>query len=178
MAPKDENELQHMLYSANQYERLVALRYPRGEGIGVPLDETLAVLPYGKSEVLHEGGEAVLIAIGTMVKEALDVREILAQEGIDLGVVNARFVKPLDTALLDQLILEGKTIFTLEDNVLAGGFGAGVSEYLHKARASNTLVAFGIEDEFVEHGKVTILRQKLGLDAKSLAERMKKILNK
>jgi 1-deoxy-D-xylulose-5-phosphate synthase len=178
MAPKDENELQHMLYSANQYERLVALRYPRGEGQGVVLDETFKVLPYGKSEVLHEGKEAVLIAVGTMVKAALGAREILAQEGFDLGVVNARFVKPLDTALLDRLISEGKMIFTLEDNVLAGGFGAGVGEYLHHAGASNTLVSFGIEDEFVEHGKVALLYQKLGLDAEGLAKRMKKILSK
>lgn len=168
MAPKDENELQHMLYSANCYERLVALRYPRGEGEGVGLDSEFKLLSYGKSEVLKEGTSAVLLAVGTMANVGLKA-SVLLEEKLSLGVVNMRFVKPFDEALIDSLIEQKLPIITLEDNVLIGGFGSAISEYLHKKGAKNQLLSLGIKDTFVTHGNVKTLYHSLGLDSEGVA---------
>ena len=173
MAPKDENELQHMLYSANRYERLVALRYPRGEGVGTTLDDEYQLLPYGKSELIARGKEGIILAVGTMVNTAIKVRAALSNENLDIGVVNVRFVKPLDTALLDELIESQQVIFTLEDNSLIGGFGSAISEYFDKKGATNKVISFGIDDDFVPHGKVSLLYQKLGLDCDGLVAKIK-----
>lgn len=168
MAPKDENELQHMLYSANCYERLVALRYPRGEGEGVGLDSELKLLSYGKSEVLKDGTSAVLLAVGTMANVGLKASALLAEK-LSLGVVNVRFVKPFDEALIDSLIEQRLPIITLEDNALIGGFGSAISEYLHKKGAENKLLSLGIKDTFVTHGNVKTLYHALGLDSEGVA---------
>lgn len=172
MAPKDENELQHMLYSANRYERLVALRYPRGEGEGVVLDSEFTLLDYGKSEILKEGKDAVILAVGTMASTAMKASEILKVD-LALGVVNVRFIKPFDTALVDTLIEKGTPIITLEDNALIGGFGAAISEYLHEKGAKNQLLSLGIGDEFVTHGSVKTLYKHIGLDSDSVAEKIR-----
>lgn len=172
MAPKDENELQHMLYSANLYETLVALRYPRGEGEGVELEESYKRLDYGKSEVLKEGTDAILLGVGTMANVGLEASRLL-EASINLGVVNVRFVKPFDEALIDSLIEKEVPIITLEDNALIGGFGSAISEYLHKKGAKNKLLSLGIEDKFVTHGKVDLLYKALGLDSASVAEKIK-----
>lgn len=172
MAPKDENELQHMLYSANRYERLVALRYPRGEGEGVVLDSEFTLLDYGKSEILKEGKDAVILAVGTMASTAMKASEILKVD-LALGVVNVRFIKPFDKALVDTLIEKGTPIITLEDNALIGGFGAAISEYLHEKGAKNQLLSLGIGDEFVTHGSVKTLYKYIGLDSDSVAEKIR-----
>lgn len=172
MAPKDENELQHMLYSANRYERLVALRYPRGEGEGVVLDSEFTLLEYGKSEILKEGKDAVILAVGTMASTAMKASEILKVD-LALGVVNVRFIKPFDKALVDTLIEKGTPIITLEDNALIGGFGAAISEYLHEKGAKNQLLSLGIGDEFVTHGSVKTLYKHIGLDSDSVAEKIR-----
>lgn len=172
MAPKDENELQHMIYSANLYETLVALRYPRGEGEGVELEESYKRLDYGKSEVLKEGTDAILLGVGTMANVGLEASRLL-EASINLGVVNVRFVKPFDEALIDSLIEKEVPIITLEDNALIGGFGSAISEYLHKKGAKNKLLSLGIEDKFVTHGKVDLLYKALGLDSASVAEKIK-----
>lgn len=172
MAPKDENELQHMLYSANRYERLVALRYPRGEGEGVVLDSEFTLLDYGKSEILKEGKDAVILAVGTMASTAMKASEILKVD-LALGVVNVRFIKPFDKALVDTLIEKGTPIITLEDNALIGGFGAAISEYLHEKGAKNQLLSLGIGDEFVTHGSVKTLYKHIGLDSDSVAEKIR-----
>ncbi|HET6347787.1 MAG TPA: 1-deoxy-D-xylulose-5-phosphate synthase, partial [Candidatus Krumholzibacteria bacterium] len=126
MSPKDENELRHMTRTLADYDQgPIAMRFPRGEGLGVPLDAEPRALPIGKGEVLREGRDIMFLAIGAMVYPCLAAADLLAQQGIEAGVVNARFVKPLDTDLIDRIVSRSTPIITVEDNALAGGFGSG-----------------------------------------------------
>src|SRR5690606_2194098 len=154
MMPKDENELQHMLYTALRYDRgPIAVRYPRGSGEGVPLDEELHEIPIGKSEILSPGEHVAIVAFGNMVPTALQAAAILKGEGKHPLVVNARFAKPLDEELLFTLAREGYSIITLEEGCLAGGFGSAVLETLSQAGYYHTVVeCMGVPDEFIEHG--------------------------
>ena len=130
MMPKDENEGQHMVKTAIDYnEGPIAMRYPRGNGLGVPMDETLRTIPIGSWEVLREGSDAAILTFGTTIPMALEAAETLSQKGIHVKVVNARFIKPLDTQMLDKLFAAGMPILTVEEAVLAGGFGSAVLEY-------------------------------------------------
>ena len=138
MSPKDENELRQMLYSAYVYNRPVAIRYPRGEAQGVPIDETFKEIPLGTWEILKEGEELTIIACGNMVYPALDVAEELEKEGITIGVINGRFIKPMDNNMLSEVASRTKKILTLEENTLMGGFGSGVMELLSKEEISHT----------------------------------------
>ncbi len=173
MAPKDENELQHMLATAVEQQHPTALRYPRGNGIGVPLDAEFRQLPIGKAEVLRRGRHGAVWAIGVMVYPALEAVDRLAKEGIELTLVNARFVKPLDRDLLEaqleQLGLPGARLATVEEHVVAGGFGAATLEAISELGLDGveTLVV-GVPDKFVPHGSQEILRKTLGLDAEGL----------
>ncbi len=179
MAPKDENELQHMLATAVEQPHPTALRYPRGNGIGVPLDAEFRQLPIGKAEVLRRGRDGVVWAIGAMVHPALEAVERLAREGIELGLVNARFVKPLDRDLLKaqltQLGLPGARLATVEEHMIAGGFGAAALETISELELEGveTLVV-GVPDRFVPHGSQDVLRKTLGLDAESLYFRFRR----
>ncbi len=132
MAPKDENELQHMLQTAISHDGPCAVRYPRGSGYGVPLDQVFMTLPVGRGEILREGDDCAIIAVGTMVYPALSAADMLAGENLRPAVVNARFVKPLDRELI--ISLAGKTgiIITVEENALQGGFGTAVLELLEE----------------------------------------------
>ncbi len=170
MAPKDENELQHMLKTALHYQCPVAIRYPRGGGLGVKLDEEIRIIEKGKAEVMREGRDLALLAIGAAVHPAMAAADRLAQEGIDACVVNCRFVKPLDTDTVCALARTHKKIITIEENVLAGGFGSAVLEALGE-RAINdvTIRRLGINDIFVEHGSQEVIRAKYRLDAGSIA---------
>lgn len=176
MAPKDEPELQNMLYSALQYDRLVALRYPRGRGPGHALVDGYALLPYGKAEVLREGQDATIVAVGAMVEPALAAAAILAEQGIDLGVINARFVKPLDTETI--LAVADRPLITAEENVLAGGFGSAVLEALSDAGVSAPVLRIGLPDAFVAHGDTNRLRDDHGLTAEKMAARIVHFLGK
>ncbi|MEI7817112.1 MAG: 1-deoxy-D-xylulose-5-phosphate synthase, partial [Desulfuromonadales bacterium] len=140
MAPKDENELQHMLATAIALGTPAAVRYPRGNGYGVALDQTLDILPVGRSEVLREGNIAVVIALGTMVYPMLDAAEVLDKEGISLTVVNARFVKPLDDTLIITMAEKYGILITIEENSLQGGFGSAILELLEERGLSGTRV--------------------------------------
>jgi 1-deoxy-D-xylulose-5-phosphate synthase len=179
MAPKDENELQHMLATAVEQAHPTSLRYPRGAGVGVPLDSELRQLPIGKAEVLRRGGDGIVWAIGAMVLPAMEAVERLAKEGIELGLVNARFVKPLDRELLasqlGQLGLPGARVATVEEHVVAGGFGATVLETISELELEGveTLV-IGVPDKFVPHGSQDVLRKVLGLDADGLFFRFRR----
>ena len=173
MAPKDENELQHMLATALEQQHPTALRYPRGNGVGVPLDAEFRQLPVGKAEVLRRGGRGVVWAIGATVYPAMEAVDRLAKEGIELGLVNARFVKPLDRDLLkaqlEQLGLPGAKLATVEEHVVAGGFGAAMLEAISEMElegVETTLV--GVPDRFIPHGSQDVLRKALGLDADGL----------
>ncbi len=173
MAPKDENELQHMLATALEQPHPTALRYPRGNGIGVPLDAEFHQLPIGKAEVLRRGRHGAVWAIGSTVYPALEAVERLAKEGIELSLVNARFVKPLDRDLLksqlEQLGLPGAKIATVEEHALTGGFGSAIGETLSEMELHGAeLLMIGVPDKFVPHGSQDVLRKILGLDAEGL----------
>jgi len=171
MAPKDENELQHMLATAIALGGPAALRYPRGNGYGVPLDQTLATLPVGRAEVLREGGDGVLLALGTMVRPALEAAEQLKKEhGLGLAVVNARFVKPLDETLILELARTHGRIVTLEENALQGGFGTAVLELLEQHDLTGVpVLRLGYPDRYIPQGEQHELRAMLGLDTTGIA---------
>ena len=179
MAPKDENELQHMLLTGIEYDGPVAIRYPRGNGVGVPLDQTFKKIPIGKGELLRSGTDGAVIAIGTMVYPALSAAAVLAEEGIDLAVVNARFVKPLDRDLIINLARETGFIVTVEENVLQGGFGTAVMELLEEEGLDGVAVTrFGYPDHYVEQGEQPDLRAGCGLDSAGIAAGIRKALGR
>ena len=176
MAPKDENELRRMLVTALSHPGPVAIRYPRGAAIGVKLDEGIRPLPMGKGEVLIEGEDLLIFAIGSTVHEALQASESLAQDGIASTVVNCRFVKPLDVDLIVSLAGRIPRIITVEENVRQGGFGSAVLECLNDEGVNGfSLKRIGISDAFVEHGPQKLLRSKWGIDASAIAETAKKL---
>lgn len=171
MAPKDESELRDMLYTATLYDKgPIALRYPRGNGIGVPLKPGFDLLPIGKSETLRSGHHVAILAIGAMVQPALKAADILENEGITCEVVNMRFVKPLDGPLIDSVAARFKFIVTLEDNVVSGGFGSAVAEYLAAQGITDTrLKIHGVPDRFVDQGTPAELQRDLMLDPPGIA---------
>jgi 1-deoxy-D-xylulose-5-phosphate synthase len=169
MAPKDENELQHMLVTALSLDGPCAIRYPRGPGLGVPMDQILAPLPVGVGELLREGADGAILAIGTMVQPALQAAEALALEGVELAVMNARFVKPLDRELILRLADTGM-LWTVEENVIQGGFGTAVLELLEESEVTGVQVnRLGFPDSFVEQGEQAELKAAYGLDAMGIA---------
>lgn len=174
MAPKDENELRHMLNTAVKHNGPIALRYPRGSGVGVTMDEELKELPIGKAEVLQEGQGLTLWAIGSMVPTAMELAAKLKERGINCGVVNLRFAKPLDEdLLLEQADRYGK-IVTLEEGVLAGGVGSAVLELLNtKGKLGCCQVLnLGIPDQFILHGDKKLLLRDIELDMASMLRRV------
>ena len=170
MAPKDENELRHMLKTAVDFNGPISLRYPRGSGVGVDITEPMQALPIGKAEVLREGRDVSIWAIGSMVQSAAQAAEKLAEQGISAGVVNMRFVKPLDKELLLAQAREYGKIVTLEEGVLQGGVGSAVLEALNEAQLLTKcrVLALGIPDEFVLHGDKKLLFKDLGLDVDAI----------
>jgi 1-deoxy-D-xylulose-5-phosphate synthase len=177
MAPKDENELRHMIKTAVDYNGPAAVRYPRSEGKGCYLDEELRCLPLGKAEVLREGSDIALFAVGTMVDIAEKAAEILFQQGISAAVVNARFVKPVDRECI--LKLAGKTgrIITLEENALEGGFGGRVLEVVSSSGLDGVKVMrVGLPDSFIEHGDRKILMARYGLSVEEVLVKAFKLM--
>jgi 1-deoxy-D-xylulose-5-phosphate synthase len=180
MAPKDENELQHMLATAIALGQPAAIRYPRGNGYGVPLDQKLQHLPVGKAEVLREGNNGALLALGSMVVPALETAVMLEeQHGIRLKVVNARFVKPLDASLILELARGYGTLITLEENALQGGFGTAVLELLEEHGLSGTRVLrLGYPDSYIPQGEQHELRAMLGLDPAGISASVRNFLSR
>lgn len=178
MQPKNENELQHMLYTAMEHTGPIAIRYPRGIGMGIPLETKLQTIPLGKSELIFEGKDGVILALGTMVKTAEETIKILRKQGIQLGLVNARFIKPLDHKMLRELATNYPLLITLEEHVLAGGFGSAVIEFLSQEslKPTNTL-CLGIPDQFIPHGKISALKQLIGLTPELIAAKIKNRLH-
>jgi 1-deoxy-D-xylulose-5-phosphate synthase len=178
MAPKDENELQHMLATAVGLGRPAAIRYPRGNGYGVPLDQGFKPVPIGRAELLREGGDGVLLALGTMVYPALEAAaQLEAENGIRLSVVNARFVKPLDETLILELAQRYGTIVTLEENALQGGFGSAVLELLAEQGLSGVKVLrLGYPDRPIPQGEQHELRAMLGLDTAGISASVRAFL--
>lgn len=178
MMPKDENEGQHMVNTAIQYDDgPIAMRFPRGNGLGVKMDEQLKTIPIGSWEVLRPGKDAVILTFGTTIKMALQAAEELQKEGKSIRVVNARFIKPLDEGMLNEILSEGLPILTIEEAVLQGGFGSSVLEYIHDKKASHIKVErMGIPDEFIEHGSVDALLEEIGLTKIQVAETLRDLL--
>lgn len=170
-APKDENELQHLLKTAVDHGGPMAVRYPRGTGTGCPLDQELKDIPVGKGEVVRDGDDVTLLAIGNMVQVALEASEILNEKGINAAVINARFVKPLDIDLITSYAKRTRIVITLEENTTCGGFGSAVLELLSAKEIDGVRVRMiGIPDIFVEHGKPSILRENYGLTTDTVVE--------
>ena len=173
MAPKDENELRHMLKTALSFNGPISVRYPRGSGVGVDITEPMHELPIGKAEVLREGKELCFWAIGSMVQSAVQAADKLKEQGIDAGVVNMRFAKPLDQELLIEHAKRYGKIVTLEEGVLAGGVGSEVLEILDDAGLLQqcAVLRLGIPDEFVTHGDKKLLFRDLGLDTDAIVQK-------
>lgn len=171
MAPKDENELQHMLATAIKHPGPAALRYPRGAGAGCTLDENLMKIPLGRAEVLRKGSNVTLLAIGNTVRPAVEAAVALKERGISAAVINARFVKPLDEECILYYAKHTNMLFTLEEHVLQGGFGGAVLELLSARGLKGIRVhCLGIPDVFVEHGSPAMLRDRYGLTAKHIVK--------
>jgi 1-deoxy-D-xylulose-5-phosphate synthase len=177
MAPKDENELRRMLVTALKYDGPIALRYPRGAGTGTILEKDIRPLPIGKAQILKEGEDVLILAIGQSVCEALDAHSELTQLGISATVVNCRFVKPLDVELIGPLAEKIPRIITVEENVRQGGFGSAVLEEFNDSGITGfQLERIGIPDTFVEHGPQNLLRSKYGVDAEAIVETAKRLV--
>jgi len=179
MAPKDENELRRMLFTAIHHDGPIALRYPRGTALGVPLDTgKIELIPMGKAEVLTSGNDILILSLGKTVNEAVIAADNLKHSGIAATVVNCRFVKPLDTDLIHSLAAKIPRIITVEEHVLQGGFGSTVLESLIDAGINGfRMERLGIPDTFVEHGPQNVLRSKYGIDAAAIEDTVVKLLD-
>ncbi|MFB0528151.1 MAG: 1-deoxy-D-xylulose-5-phosphate synthase [bacterium] len=174
MAPKDENELVHMLNTALSWNFPCAIRFPRGSGIGVKLDRQYKILPLAKAEVLVEGNDVAIMAIGNTVHPCLLAQQRLEAEGTRASLVNMRFVKPLDEELIKKIVKKVHKIVTVEENTLSGGFGSGIKELL--ATDNVRILSIGLPDRFIEHGSREELRDKYGLTADKIAERVREFI--
>ncbi|HVE73258.1 MAG TPA: 1-deoxy-D-xylulose-5-phosphate synthase [Thermoanaerobaculia bacterium] len=176
MAPKDENELRHMLKTAFECGHPASLRYPRGNGVGVKLEEMRA-LPIGKGEVLREGDAATIFAIGIEVHPALEAAEILSKEDINVTVINARFIKPLDDELITKYCQPYSRVITVEEGSLAGGFGGAIMERCAQLGIQNVQFhCIGIPDEYVHHGAQDVLRAQYDLHPEGIAKRVREFV--
>lgn len=173
MAPKNKWELSDMMKFAVNFGAPIAVRYPRGEAYD-GLKDNRDEIQLGKSEIIYKGSKVALFAVGSMVKTAVIVREKLAECGIDATVVNARFVKPIDKDMVDELAANHDLIVTMEENVANGGFGDKVIEYANETGLECDILQIAIPDEYVEHGNVEILKNEIGIDADSIVEKIMK----
>lgn len=175
MAPKNKWELSDMLKFAIDFQGPIALRYPRGEAFD-GLREHREPIILGMGEWIYHEKDIVLVAVGSMVKTALAVREALQLKGYACSIINARFVKPIDTEILNEAVKDHSLIVTMEENVASGGFGEKVREYLDESGYQGSLLTISIPDEYVEHGNVDILREEVGIDAYSIQRRIEEVL--
>ncbi|MBW1799306.1 MAG: 1-deoxy-D-xylulose-5-phosphate synthase [Deltaproteobacteria bacterium] len=177
MAPKDENELQHMLYTAIMHSGPIAVRYPRGQGVGVTLDPDYRDIPIGQAEPLREGRDLLIIALGSMVYSALEAAQQLEEEGISAGVVNCRFVKPIDRTLVELAASIGN-VLVVEENIKQGGLGGAVLELFNDMDERHVRIKrMGLPDKFIEHGAISILKEKYGLDTAGIIKTAREFLN-
>ncbi|APH49530.1 1-deoxy-D-xylulose-5-phosphate synthase [Bacillus amyloliquefaciens] len=178
MMPKDENEGRHMVNTALSYEEgPIAMRFPRGNGLGVKMDKELKTIPIGTWEVLRPGKDAVILTFGTTIEMALEAAEELQKEGLSVRVVNARFIKPIDKQMMKAVLNEGLPILTIEEAVLEGGFGSTILEYAHDLGMYHTPIdRMGIPDRFIEHGSVTALLEEIGLTKAEVMNRIKLLM--
>jgi 1-deoxy-D-xylulose-5-phosphate synthase len=178
MDPKDEDELQDMMLTALNHQGPSAIRYPRGIGPGTAVKDKPVALEIGRAEVLQDGSDIAIFALGAMVAEAEKLATLLAAEGQSVAVINARFAKPVDSACIANFGRRCGLLITMEDHVLAAGFGSAVLECLNAQEIDVNVVRVGWPDEFIEHGKVENLRSKYGLTAEAALERVRPMLRK
>lgn len=180
MMPKDENEGQHMVKTALQYnDGPIAMRYPRGNGLGVEMDSEMKTLPIGSWEILREGNDAVILTFGTTISMALTAANTLAEQGISVRVVNARFIKPMDEAMLHDIMKTDLPILTIEETMLQGGFGSAVLEFANDHGYRNvTIDRIGIPDEFIEHGDVDLLLAEINVTSEEAVKRIEQLVPK
>jgi 1-deoxy-D-xylulose-5-phosphate synthase len=173
MAPRDEAMLVHMLHTALVYDGgPIALRYPRGAAVGVPLPPEPSAIEIGTGEILREGERVALLGYGTGVAKALEAAELLADSGISATVADARFAKPIDAGLVAQLAAEHELLVTVEEGVLAGGFGSAVWEALSDAGVAPRILRVGLPDRYVTHGTPRLLHEEVGFTGRRIAERV------
>lgn len=174
MAPKDEQELRDMLYTAIEYKNgPVAIRYPRGSALGVDLREGFEKIEIGKSEKLRDGDDVALLAVGSMVNYSQKAAALLAEDDLEAEVINMRFVKPIDTQMLDDIAERHTKIVTLEENSIVGGYGSAVIEYFSDKHYKNDVLRIGLPDKFVSHGTQKELHHLLEMDAEGILKRVK-----
>ena len=179
MAPKDEAELRDMLFTAINYkEGPVAIRYPRGSALGVPLQNGFTEIPIAKAEKIESGDDVVLLAVGNMVEYAKKASEKLLADGIHAEIINMRFVKPLDTDILDECAKRFEKIVTIEESTIVGGFGSGLLEYFSEKKYKNEILRIGLPDQFVDHGTQEELHHIIGIDPDGIVGKIKLFLNK
>ncbi|RAI82452.1 1-deoxy-D-xylulose-5-phosphate synthase [Macrococcoides goetzii] len=179
MMPKDENEARHMLHSAfYEYSGPIAIRYPRGNGIGVDVDDNLQPVPYGTWETIHDGQDVAVLSFGPTLQLIEEVRDELLKEGITIEVVNARFIKPLDTDYLDKIAQEDKAIITVEESMLSGGFGSLIVNYFNDNHQHIDIKRIGIDDEYIEHGDVELLLNDIGISKANIINEIKQSLKR
>jgi len=177
MAPKDENELRRMMKTALDYNGPIAFRYPRGQGVGVNIDTNLKPLSIGVAEIITKGDDALILAIGSTVYIALEAATNLKKAGINVTVVNARFVKPMDSKLIVPLAKKIQNIITIEEHIRQGGFGSAVLECLNDNDVQNfKLIRLGIKDKFIEHGNQELLKKKYGIDSLTIEKTVHDLL--
>ena len=177
MAPKDENELRHMLFTALAFHGPVAIRYPRGKGVGVPMDKEYKKIPIGKAEILTKGKDLLILALGSRVHPSVEAAMELEKEGCSISVVNCRFVKPLDPLLPEMAASAGKVLI-VEENTLHGGFGGAILEsFIDQGMSQVIIKRLGIPDKFIEHGPQNLLREKYGIDKKNIIAEARKLCN-
>jgi len=173
MAPKDENELRQMLLTALYCGHPAALRYPRGNGVGVPLESPITALPVGQAELLREGTDLLLVALGSMVAPAEKVAQQLAEEGVSCAVINARFVKPLDQELIGTWAKQVRAVVALEEGCAPGGFSSAICEFLADEGIPKPILRCAIPDHIVSHGDPKLLMEEEGLGPDSLLRRIR-----
>ncbi|TDM04323.1 1-deoxy-D-xylulose-5-phosphate synthase [Macrococcus carouselicus] len=179
MMPKDEDEAGKMVYSAfNEYTGPIAIRYPRGNGLGVKVSAPETGVPYGTWEVLREGQDAVILSFGPTLQAILEAQEVLLKEGINVEVVNARFIKPLDTAYLNKLNARRVPVMTVEESILTGGFGSLVVNYFNDQNMDVHVRRLGIDNEYIEQGDVDMLLQEIGLTTAHFIDEIKQMVGK
>ena len=176
MVPKDEDELQDMMYTATLHDGPVAIRYPRGIGPGAPVKANPAALAIGRAEVIQDGSDVCIFGLGAMLPEAVRLAAMLEREGLHVAVINPRFAKPIDRECVETYGHRCQLIVTLEDHVLAGGFGSAVLEVVSDLELPVPVLRVGWPDEFIEHGKVEALRAKYGLTAEAALDRIRPYL--
>ena len=171
MAPKNKWELSDMMKFAVKFGAPIAVRYPRGEAYDGLADYREPIV-YGKSEMIFEEDTIALMAVGSMVKTAVTVRERLKEMGYSVTLVNGRFVKPIDTEMIEQLSKNHELLVTMEENVESGGFGEKVRTYVDERKWEMGVLSVCVPDEYVEHGNVELLRKEIGIDAESIVNRI------